>query len=218
MLPGEKTADLVWSLKATPLPKELEDELNTLRQHGSPVVGVSLRPSPKFTCDHLQALAQDMRDTLPKSTQLILLPLQLEMDQDLLSKFQTLWLRYGRNAHILNTRSLRLPSQWLTLMGLLDLVIGMRLHALIMALSQGTPVVGLAYDPKVSQLLADFEQPILNLAKEECQTSWASTLQQALGSREALAARALAKAQAAKNLSCQNFNVLARILGMQSDH
>ncbi|MBI4533764.1 MAG: polysaccharide pyruvyl transferase family protein, partial [Candidatus Melainabacteria bacterium] len=135
-----------------------------------------------------------------------------------LTEFQSLWLQYGRNSHIVDPKALQLPSQWLTLIGRLDLVIGMRLHALLMALSQGIPTVGLAYDPKVSQLLTSFEQPILNLAKDKCQTSWTDTLKHALLSREALSAKAIDKTQAAKNLSCQNFHMLARILSSQNNY
>ncbi|MFY9550358.1 MAG: polysaccharide pyruvyl transferase family protein [Thermoanaerobaculia bacterium] len=49
-----------------------------------------------------------------------------------------------------------------------DVVVGMRLHALVFAASGGAPPVGVAYDPKVSLLLerlgcADFGLPLRNL-------------------------------------------------------
>jgi len=44
------------------------------------------------------------------------------------------------------------PREMLALTGTLDLVVGMRLHALIFAASQGVPVVPVAYDRKVAAL------------------------------------------------------------------
>ncbi|MEW5935139.1 MAG: polysaccharide pyruvyl transferase family protein, partial [Bacillota bacterium] len=41
----------------------------------------------------------------------------------------------------------------------LDLVIGMRLHALIFAVAAGVPVVGVSYDPKVESFLAEVGCP-----------------------------------------------------------
>lgn len=42
------------------------------------------------------------------------------------------------------------PQDLLGLVGAMDLVIGVRLHALVFAASQGVPALGLIYDPKVS--------------------------------------------------------------------
>lgn len=41
----------------------------------------------------------------------------------------------------------------------MDMLVGMRLHALIMAASQGIPVVGLVYDPKIEGFLQYIGQP-----------------------------------------------------------
>lgn len=41
------------------------------------------------------------------------------------------------------------PEEMLAVIGALDLVIGVRLHALICAVAAGVPSVGLAYDPKI---------------------------------------------------------------------
>jgi len=46
------------------------------------------------------------------------------------------------------------PGEWMALAGRMQLFLGMRLHALIFAAASGVPLVGLAYDPKVTALLA----------------------------------------------------------------
>jgi polysaccharide pyruvyl transferase CsaB len=43
--------------------------------------------------------------------------------------------------------------------GLFSLMIGMRLHALILSASLGVPVIGLTYDPKMSHFLREIGQP-----------------------------------------------------------
>jgi polysaccharide pyruvyl transferase CsaB len=50
------------------------------------------------------------------------------------------------------------PREMLGLVGGLDLLVGMRLHALIFAASQGVPVVPVAYDRKVAALARELEE------------------------------------------------------------
>ena len=45
------------------------------------------------------------------------------------------------------------PREMMAVVGALDLVVGMRLHALVYAVACGVPPVGLSYDPKVEGLL-----------------------------------------------------------------
>ena len=51
------------------------------------------------------------------------------------------------------------PRQMLGLIGKLDLLLGMRLHALIFAVNQLVPAVGLSYDPKVEAFLYEVDLP-----------------------------------------------------------
>lgn len=46
------------------------------------------------------------------------------------------------------------PEEVAGIISLCDMVIGMRLHSLIFAISAGVPIVGLVYDPKVENMLA----------------------------------------------------------------
>ncbi len=51
------------------------------------------------------------------------------------------------------------PRDLLGLVGAMDVMVGVRLHALIFAAAQGVPCVGLAYDPKVSALMTELDLP-----------------------------------------------------------
>lgn len=51
------------------------------------------------------------------------------------------------------------PQDLIGLLGAMDVVVGVRLHALICAAAQGVPCVGLAYDPKVSAFMTEFGLP-----------------------------------------------------------
>jgi len=51
------------------------------------------------------------------------------------------------------------PGEMLALIGGLDVLVGMRLHALVFAAIQGVPIVPIAYDPKVAALTSDLGMP-----------------------------------------------------------
>ena len=63
------------------------------------------------------------------------------------------------------------PEEMIALFGEFDLVIAMRLHALIFAAIAGVPMVGLGYDPKINSFLSQIGMPqalsIENLKAED---------------------------------------------------
>ncbi len=218
-IPATRTADPVWCLERSPLPAALASQLESLRTAGSGrlLVGLSLRPDPCFGDEHLAVLAESLAKALPPDSVVLPLALQPAQDAPLLARLGTLLSDSGCQLCFLPTGELTLPSQWLTLIGSCQLVVGMRLHALVMALASGCPVVGLAYDPKVTAVLTEFEQPTLNLAKQVRADHWTNAIRMALDERCELSERAVRKSESAKDLACQNFSQLARILAMQSD-
>jgi polysaccharide pyruvyl transferase CsaB len=59
------------------------------------------------------------------------------------------------------------PSVVMGALGAMDVVIAMRLHALILAVATSTPVVGIIYDPKVRAFLKSIGQPEAGLEIDE---------------------------------------------------
>src|SRR5262249_5785527 len=166
-LEGELSADPVWCLDDNAYGNGDAPARRQPDGGGSPgttfKVGLSLRESANFTEKNLSDLIDVLAQVLPDNAEVLLLPLQKSQDERLLSDFHQRWTAINRRSTLLDTAKLSRPSQWLSIMRGMDLVVGMRLHALILAMKCAVPVVGIAYDPKVERLLTKSRQPILNL-------------------------------------------------------
>lgn len=101
------------------------------------------------------------------------------------------------------------PADLLGLVGAMDLVVGVRLHALVFAAAAGVPAVGVAYDPKVAAFAAAQGLPAVPVdtspeaLAHALRAAWAARaslrarLQDASGQLRAAAAEAVAAALAA---------------------
>lgn len=216
---AELTADPVWTLEETELPESVSKQIDTVRSGKGLTVGLSLRNSHNFSDARRELLLATLLKALPDDASLVLLPLQKEQDLPQLEPFMKAWQAAGRKALLLDTSQLERPSQWVSLMRQFDLVVAMRLHALIFALKEGVPVMGLTYDAKVEHVLNQFGQPILILPKEEgdaaLEKKWLDTALAGLQDLEKLRLQAKENAESAKKLACRNFQLLAKILDIK---
>jgi len=217
-LSGDLTEDPVWLLKPSALPQSVAGQMADLKKEHKKLVALSLRQGGGFTAAHIGELAASLDKSLPADTAVVALPLQKSLDLPALDAFAEAFGALGRRCHKLSFEDLTLPSQWLNLIGTFDLVVGMRLHSLIMALSSGVPVVGIAYDPKVTRVLSQFDQPNLHYTKGESpeatkrQEEWLKVLSQALKESSTYGERASQGASRCKELACQNPLIIAKML------
>lgn len=89
------------------------------------------------------------------------------------------------------------PADLMGLVGAMDVIVGVRLHALIFAAAQGVPCVALAYDPKVVAFMSEFELPAL-LPVEATGLAVAEVLSRTWEGRSVLRSRLLAALPAAR--------------------
>ena len=208
------TGDPVWLLSPTALDEELLNPVSNCKRSGNKLVGLSLREGGGFSLRHIECLAISMHKQLSPHYTLLPLPLQPDQDEVPLEQFTSIWLELGGKILSPQLGKLEKPSQWLSLIANLDLLIGMRLHSLIMALSSQVPVVGISYDPKVKHVLNFFEQPCLpyETATQADQKAWEETigLQSESGQQgRQIIARQLASAREG---ACQNQALIAKML------
>lgn len=100
------------------------------------------------------------------------------------------------------------PAELLAIIGRLDLLVAMRLHALIFATSQRVPAVGVSYDPKVASFCATAGQPHV---RAEAPEALMSAVAECWQNRQA---RAVAREAAAMELTRRaetNFDMVERL-------
>ena len=116
----------------------------------APIVAVNLRRHSSLTRDRLDtlitALVQFQEAT---ATSFLLIPFQMSQDLELA---QAIAARLTGNYQIVQESD---PRKLKGLFQGVDLTIGMRLHSLIMAASEGSRCSALSYDPKVSRLMLE---------------------------------------------------------------
>src|SRR2546428_565945 len=106
-------------------------------------------------------------------------------------------------------RTLLNPREMLALVSGLTLVVGMRLHALVFAATQGVPLVSLTYDPKVGAFARELGEPFLDPGRLDA-PALVGMIREALAGAEQRRARVLAavaplraRAALAPNLAAQ---------------
>ncbi|MBX9668771.1 MAG: polysaccharide pyruvyl transferase CsaB [Candidatus Obscuribacterales bacterium] len=205
------TADPVWSLTPTALPSDVKSALAAVPKK-APLIGVSLRESAFLSEHDARNFARVVAEKLESGSVVVSLALQKQQDLALLSAFTEVLREKQITVLDIDTSALVRPSQWMELLSHFDFVIGMRFHALLMALKSAVPCLGLAYDPKVEYLMQLFDQPCLSLAKGDRESEFAELVDKVLSQRTELSKKAKKTAREQEELACQNFEVLARML------
>jgi polysaccharide pyruvyl transferase CsaB len=138
--------DPVWALKEKPV--------QGLGNWPSPQIAITLRSHPQLTPQRLHCLTQAIIH-LQKATKACILLVPFQASQDL-NIAQSIAAQLPGAHQIVTIED---PRQLKGLYRGVEMVIGMRLHSLIMAASQECRCFALSYDPKVTQLMAELNLP-----------------------------------------------------------
>jgi len=210
LLPGvrvERTADPVFLFEPGGAPLDLEAE--GLAGDG-PLVVVSVRrwQHNEATVTLLAATVDRLADE--HGAQVAFLPLGGASDADVSSTI----IRRAKSAPLLLPQmSLGQAAQ---VIGRASLVIGMRLHALIIAARLAVPFTAVPYDPKVSALLEDLHYPLPPLfvpgEKKSSASEVLARVDDAWRRRDELTAHLRSVAAETEQLAQRNFDVLDEVV------
>lgn len=123
-----------------------------LRQHGlegaSPLLGISPREWKEWA--HYKEVIAQAADALVEQlgVRIVFLPMQYPGDSEVSRRIQSRM----RQPSVLLDKEFT-TSEMLSIVGNLDMLIGIRLHALIFAAVMHVPLIGISYDPKIDRFL-----------------------------------------------------------------
>ena len=124
-----------------------------------PVVGISVREWQGWR--HYKEVLAEVSDLVVRElkARVVFLPMQFPDD---VRAAQTIASMTKEPCTVLKDEYT--TSEFLSLVGNMDLMLGIRLHALIFAGVMGVPMLGISYDPKIDRFLDSIgEQPVGNL-------------------------------------------------------
>jgi polysaccharide pyruvyl transferase CsaB len=143
----EVTADPAFALSPA-----TEDRIDSIMERsgidpGERPIGLALRPWPAMpSVAEWSKLARTLNEKTGR--RLLFLPMQHPADLELARSIRSV-----TDAPTSILEKPLSPADTLGVVSRMDLLVGMRLHALIFAAAMGVPVMALAYDPKVTQLM-----------------------------------------------------------------
>lgn len=125
-----------------------------------PIIGIAIRPWHAWYERQLKAFTSVIYQLAKKyNMQIVLIPFQLSSDLWISREAEICFkTRPDSDVKITVLERPLSPKEMMGIIGNIKVIIGMRLHALIMAAAQNVPSVGIAYDPKVKHFsnLASF--------------------------------------------------------------
>lgn len=150
------TADPVFSLVPDEQDEQRAGRIAAHLAHGKPLIGVSVRRWPAL--DGYQPRLARVLDKLAEGGyQIVFVPMAYPDDISECSLVSSLMQHDARIVDKYMT-----SREHLAFISRLELMIGMRLHALVFAASCGVPFAGISYDPKVDSFLKQFNQTPLS--------------------------------------------------------
>ena len=178
------TADPVLRLhRADPASgREILQKLGIDRGSGRPLVGWAIKAGDER---FLEEVARSVRYLKEKyNADSVFIPFHYEQDAKVIDALSE---RLGKSAYYVTDK--HLIDEMLSIIGNLDLLVGVRLHSLIYAAVSGVPMLGISYDPKIDAFLESISRTCISNVEEFSLEKFVPAVEQVLENQEETLAR-----------------------------
>lgn len=159
--PLKVTADPVFALEPGEKDyKKAHEVLNRFFPERSRIIGVAVRKWDQLE-GYQEILARVLDELAEEGYRIVLVPMDYRNDLEESRRIKSLM---KKESYIVE-QSLK-SLEYIALVSNFDLMVGMRLHALIFAASRGVPFAAISYDPKVEAFADSFGLKVLELDYE----------------------------------------------------
>ncbi len=156
-IPGDKivvTADPVIRIKPPALSegKRILEEAGLKPEEEGPVVGLAIKGRLNDE-DFINEICIGIRDIKESyNARIVLIPFHYTEDMPITREVAY---RLGKDVYMIQRKCL--SEEMLSIIGNLDLLVGVRLHSLIHAAIMEVPMIGISYDPKVNSFMKSMD-------------------------------------------------------------
>ena len=120
------------------------------------ILGINLRPWQGLGMLELQEFARIINKiSLEETLKIAIMPLQHELDSSICNDFYNILLTVNPDIKVVLIENKYTPIEWDSFIINCKLIIAMRFHALICALTHKIELFGLSYDPKVENIMKE---------------------------------------------------------------
>lgn len=147
------------------------------RRDGKLVVGWAVKSGDEAYLEEIIRSIRYLKQTYQADS--VLIPFHYEQDAKCIQQLKE---RLGEEAYYVTEK--QLIDEMLSLIGNLDLLVGVRLHSLIYAAVCGVPMIGISYDPKIDAFLSSISRKSVSSTKDFTLEKFQDAVRDTLENRE----------------------------------
>ena len=189
------TADPVLRIKrADPaLGREILESEGFVRREGSSTVGFAIKEK-KTGSGFVDELCDSMERLLARgNVQIVLIPFHFNEDMAVAGVIEQRLTEKGYGDNVCTLRHKYLTEEMLSIIGNMDVLVGVRLHALIHAAIMGVPMIGISYDPKINSFMKSIGMKAMCMIYDFSSDDFLEEFDKTMRERKAIVARVNAR-------------------------